>query len=212
MYTADLYSVITKDKNLYGTKQICIPTPRYIIFYNGIEEHEDKTVLSLSDAFSVKEEAHSLELTAVMLNINAGHNKHLMDSCKTLKDYSQYVAKVREHAETLNLEDAVELAITECICNDILADFLRRHRAEAKSMSIYEYDEEKHMRQVKEEGRQEGIIEGRQEGIIEGRSEERLELVRKKLMKGKPLAVIADELEENVEVIQFLIDEIRKNN
>jgi len=41
-----------------------------------------------------------------------------------------------------------------------------------KSVSIYEYDEEKHMRQVKEEGFQEGhqrgIEEGRQKGLQEG--------------------------------------------
>lgn len=166
-----------------------------MIFYNGIKEYGDKTVLKLSDAFTVEEEMYSLEVTTVMLNINQGHNKCLMDSCKTLRDYAQYVARVREYAETMSLEEAVELAITECICNDILADFLRKNRTEAKSVSIYEYDEEKHMKQVKEEGRR----------------EERLDLIKKKLMKGKPLAVIADELELNVEVIQSLMEEIKEN-
>lgn len=216
MYTADLYSVITKDQNLYGTKQVRIPTPRFVIFYNGTEEYGDKTVLRLTDAFTVKEDKYSLELTAVMLNINQEHNQRLMESCKTLRDYSRYVTKVREYAVTMSLEEAVEMAITECICSDILADFLRTHRAEAKSVSIYEYDEEKHMKQVKEEGRQEGILEGRQEGILEGRQEgiltERRKLVRKKLIKGKPVAVIADELEESVEAIQSLIEEIKVNS
>ncbi|XCP86680.1 hypothetical protein ABXS75_07775 [Roseburia hominis] len=32
-------------------------------------------------------------------------------------------------------------------------------------MSIYEYDEERHMRQTREEGRKEGEEEGRREGI-----------------------------------------------
>ena len=66
---------------------------------------------------------------------------------------------------SMNLEAEVELAITECIREDILAGFLRKNRAEAKSVSIYEYDEEKHMRQVKEEGFQEGHLRGIQEGI-----------------------------------------------
>lgn len=44
----------------------------------------------------------------------------------------------------------------ECIKNDILAEFLRNHRAEARNVSIFEYDEELHMRQVREEGRVEG--------------------------------------------------------
>ncbi|MEO2239096.1 hypothetical protein ABE547_07750 [Dorea sp. YH-dor226] len=37
-----------------------------------------------------------------------------------------------------------------------MAEFLSENRAEAKSVSIYEYDEEKHMRQTREEGREEG--------------------------------------------------------
>ena len=34
---------------------------------------------------------------------------------------------------------------------DVLKDFLEKHRAEAKEMSIFEYDQEKHMRQEREE-------------------------------------------------------------
>lgn len=58
----------------------------------------------------------------------------------------------------------MERAITECIREDILADFLRKNRAEAKKVSIYEYDEERHMRFVREEGLEEGRKEGRKEG------------------------------------------------
>ncbi|MFQ6962536.1 MAG: hypothetical protein ACLRTM_23585, partial [Clostridium sp.] len=172
MYVADLYSVITKDANLYGTKAVPIPTPRFVIFYNGTGKMEDVKVLRLSDTFTIPEKEYALELTAVMFNINQGHNKKLLDTCKTLKDYSEYVARVREYAGSMSLEAAVELAITECIRDDILAEFLRKNRSEAKSVSIYEYDEEKHMRHVKEEGREEGrragLLEGHQNGVQEG--------------------------------------------
>ncbi|GKH32170.1 MULTISPECIES: hypothetical protein [Lachnospiraceae] len=172
MYVSDLYSVMTRDENLYGTKTIQIPTPRFVIFYNGTEKMEDIKVLRLSDAFTVPEQEYALELTAVMLNINPGHNTKLLDTCKTLKDYSEYVSRVREYAGSMGLEAAVELAITECIRENILSEFLSKNRAEVKSVSIYEYDEEKHMRQVKEEGFQEGhqrgIEEGRQKGLQEG--------------------------------------------
>ena len=160
MYVADLYSVITKDANLYGSKVVQIPTPRFVIFYNGTEKLEDMKVLKLSDAFTIPEQEYALELTAVMFNINLGHNKKLLDTCKTLKDYSEYVARVREYAGSMSLEAAVELSITECIRDDILAEFLKKNRSEAKSVSIYEYDEEKHLLNVKEEGRQEGLLEG----------------------------------------------------
>ena len=63
------------------------------------------------------------------------------------------------------LDEAVERAITECISEGILADFLRENRAEAKKVSIYEYDEERHMRQTREEGVEEGYANGLTQGI-----------------------------------------------
>lgn len=48
---------MTKNSNLYGTKLVEIPAPQFVIFYNGIKEMPDRTVLRLSDAYSVKDEA-----------------------------------------------------------------------------------------------------------------------------------------------------------
>ncbi|HJB86499.1 MAG TPA: hypothetical protein H9766_03910, partial [Candidatus Dorea faecigallinarum] len=42
------------------------------------------------------------------------------------------VAKVRRYAKEMALAEAVERAITECIQEGILADFLERNRAEVK--------------------------------------------------------------------------------
>lgn len=70
--------------------------------------------------------------------------------CKTLRDYSEYTERVRKYAEEESIDKAVERAITECIKEGILSEFLSKNRAEAKKMSIYEYDEEKHMRQERE--------------------------------------------------------------
>lgn len=66
-----------------------------MIFYNGSQEQPDRKILRLSDAYCVKEEYPALELTAVMLNINRGHNEKLKGMCKSLKDYSEYTARVR---------------------------------------------------------------------------------------------------------------------
>lgn len=60
----------------------------------------------------------------------------------------------------MSLDKAVERAITECIREGILAEFLKKNRAEAKKMSIYEYDEERHMRQTREEGMEDGMEDG----------------------------------------------------
>ena len=60
----------------------------------------------------------------------------------------------------MKLEDAVNRAINECIQEGILSEFLSKNRAEAMKMSIYEYDEEKHMRQTREEGYEDGLATG----------------------------------------------------
>ena len=156
-YVSDLYSDLTKDANLYGTKRVKIPTPKFIIFYNGREQQPDRTEYLLSDLFHPTADHPALELKAVMLNINKGHNQELMDACHTLRDYSEYVSRIRTYSAQMPLSDAVEKAITECIQENILLDFLLKNRAEAKAMSIYEYDEEKTMRMLREEAYEEAI-------------------------------------------------------
>lgn len=165
LYVADVYSDYTKDMNLYGTRAVKLPTPKFVIFYNGQEEQPDRKELKLSELFAIPDSDPSLELTAVMLNINKGHNRKLMETCRTLHDYAEYTDRVRKYAAEMNLDEAVERAITECISEGILEDFLRKNRAEAKKVSIYEYDEERHMRQTREEGMEEGYANGMKQGI-----------------------------------------------
>ena len=63
-------------------------------------------------------------------------------------------------SEELSFPEAVEKAIDECIKKGILAEFLRKNRAEVLRVSIFEYDEEKHMRMEREESRENGIAIG----------------------------------------------------
>lgn len=165
-YTADVYSDYTKDANLYGTKPVKLPSPRFIIFYNGQKKLPDRQELKLSDIYEIPEDSPWLELKAVMLNINKGHNPELMKACKTLQDYAEYTDKVRRYARETSLSIAVMNAIDECISKGILADFLKKNKSEAIKMSIYEYDQEKHMKWIREEGREEGIEEGEILGYI----------------------------------------------
>lgn len=164
-YVSDLYSNMTRDTNLYGAKPVKIPTPRFIVFYNGRDDCPERQELKLSAAYSIEDREPSLELRATVLNINPGYNKELLEACRTLSDYSAYTNRVRNYTETMRLEDAVEKAIAECIREGILSEFLSRNRAEAKKMSIYEYDEEKHMRQTREEGYEDGEAAGVERGI-----------------------------------------------
>ena len=171
IYISKLYSRMTRNANLYGTKLIRIPPPEFLIFYNGKEELPEQTLLNLSDMYETKDPHAGLELSAVMLNISGKHNQKLKEACTTLKEYAIYTDKVRKYAEETELPDAVEQAIQECITEGVLQDFLEKHRTEAKEMSIFEYDQEKHMRQEREEawadGHSAGLAEARLSMIIQ---------------------------------------------
>ena len=72
----------------------------------------------------------------------------------------------------MDLKEAVQRAVDECIKDGILADFLRKNKAEVIAMSIFEYDEKEVLDYLREEERAIGRIEGKEEGRAEGKEEE----------------------------------------
>ena len=94
------------------------------------------------------------------VNINLGKNKKLLEQCQTLKEYAIYVKKVRTYAKSMKVEEAVDRAVTECINEGILREFLLQNRKEAVEMSIFEYDEEAVFEVVRKDEYEKGIQEG----------------------------------------------------
>ena len=199
-YLSDILSGMTADANLYGTKKVQIPAPRFVVFYNGEEEQPDRQILKLSELYAVKEEVPKLEMEILMLNVNQGHNPELMEACHTLWEYAEYTGRVRRYAKDQPIAEAVERAITECIREGVLKEFLEKNRREAKNVSIYEYDQEKHIRQEREEAWEAGERKGEENKIME--------LIQKKLAKGKSVSEIAEALEEEEDTIQRLVKEL----
>ena len=117
----------------------------------------EQIVLRLSDAYERKSEELDLELRIRFININPGYNEEIVEKSPTLYQYVKFVDIVRKYQQEMPFPEAVEKAIDEWIKKGILAEFLRKNRAEVLRVSIFEYDEEEHMRQEREESRQEGI-------------------------------------------------------
>ena len=162
---SDVYSALTREDFLYGGIPVKIPEPKFVVFYNGVESMEEREVLKLSGLYQKTSEHAALELETVVLNINIGYNRELMERCKELHDYAEFVGRVRENLKSKNpLLHAVNEAVEYCIRNDILAEFLKKNRSEVIKMSIYEYDAEKVQRQFREQWKQMGLEEGRAEG------------------------------------------------
>ena len=208
-YIADEYQRLVVQKSLYSTVIQKIPTPRFIVFYNGTKKVDDYNEFRLSSAYENPTDNPDLELRMTMLNVNDGHNLELMEHCRTLKEYAKYVARVRKYVtQNIPLEEAVTRAVDECIEEGILAEFLMKNKAEVIKVSIYEYDkefEEKKLRKAEYEAGVEAGIELGERSLLENQ-------IRKKLKKGKPIEQIADELEEAVTTIQRIIEETKKEN
>ena len=210
-YISNLYSGMTRNENLYGTRAVQIPTPEFIIFYNGEEERPERETLRLSDLYTFRgedgrteESDYRLELKAELLNICGDNNKALKDACRTLREYAIFTDKMRTYAKSMDIETAAERTIEECIRENVLREFLEKHKAEVIKVSIFEYDQEKHIRQEREQAWE----EGKAAGLAEGKAAGLTELIQKKLRKGKTVAQIADELEEEQAVIEELIKRI----
>ena len=201
VYLARQYEglVEVREDDIYGTKLIPLPTPKYVVFYNGTDEQKDRTELYLSDAYESGRGSGCLECRALVLNINRGHNRELMGKCRRLWEYSEFVAEVRDNLEEgYVLKQAVVQAIDTCIQKDVLTDILVKNRTEVMHMLLTEYDEKRHMKTVFEEGELSGYSKGEQAGrqsLLE-------EKIICKLKKGKTAEQIAEELEEYIGTIQ----------
>ena len=170
-YICSEYQKLVDKKSLFSSTLQKIPAPNFIEFYNGSMGIADCTELRLSSAFEHLSGEPKLELVVTVFNVNEGHNAELMQHCSMLKEYAQYVAKVRHYAAYMQLNQAVERAVNECIREGILTEFLIRNRSEVINMSIFEYDkelEEKKLRKAEfEAGHEVGLAEGKNQAAFE---------------------------------------------
>ena len=168
----------------------------------GEESQPERRVMKLSDSYLTGDEEISLELIVLQLNINAGFNLKLKESCRTLQEYMQYVDKIRHFQKTLPLEKAVDSAVKECIREGILKEFLLQNRAEVMQMSIFEYDQEAHMRLVREEGEKTGEKRGR----LEGEKRANAKLVLNMYQNDFTLEQIALATQKSTDEVQAIIE------
>ena len=162
-YFADLYKVKYFGKKIYSTRLLKIPTPQYIVFYNGTTSMPDRKELRLSDAFQQPTEQPDIEVIAHMLNINYGHNKELMERCRKLKEYAQFIDIIRHYLrenKQWSNEQAISKAIDDCIQNNILRDILQKERLRVMASILSEFDEVGYKEMIQDEAIEDGEIRG----------------------------------------------------
>ena len=170
-YFADLYKVKYFGKKIYSTRLLKIPTPQYIVFYNGTTSMPDKKELRLSDAFQQPTAQPDIEVVAHMLNINYGHNKELMERCQKLKEYAQFIDIIRHYLkenEHWSNEQAISKAIDDCIKNNILCDILQKERLRVMASILSEFDEVGYKEMIRQEAYEDAYEEAYEEGVEYG--------------------------------------------
>lgn len=190
-----------KKKSIYGSKLIKIPTPEFIVFYNGKEHAEERFEYKLSDAYiSIKEDI-KLELKVTVLNVNLGKNEELLEHCKTLKEYSIFVDILRKNLLLYDIDEAVEITVNYCIEEGILAEFLRKNKAEVIPRMIYECNIEEEMKKIGDDRYEDGF----QDGFEGGKLKTEIEMIHKLFNnKGKSI----DEIVELTDIDIYIVKEI----
>ena len=203
MYFAELYQkhLTKQDRDLFTTALVKIPTPNFVVFYNGSRDMPDVTKLRLSEAFEIPAENGDFEWTATMLNINAGRNKTLLQKCKPLYYYSCYVDRVKTNVRSgMTKENAVSEAVNFAIQNDFLDGYFKIQKAEVLNMSLTEFDQEAYDRHRFNEGKEAGIAEGKRKNALQN--------ARNFIRMGIPLEQIAKGTELPLETVLHLQEEI----
>ncbi|MCM1058075.1 MAG: hypothetical protein NC517_10775 [Firmicutes bacterium] len=198
-YVAEELKKLAPPDVLYHRKMVKIPAPRFVVFYNGVEEQPERIVCRLSDMYERKEEEPELELKVTIVNINPGHSEELKAKCESLRGYMVFVEKVRSKKDAgMTAEEAVRQAVDECISENILAEFFTEHREDIIEMGIFEFDQELHDKALREDGIEEGGIK------------HLISQVCRKMQKNKTLDRITEDLEEEKSVIEPIYNMAKK--
>ena len=162
VYFATLIQKKYMNRDIFSRRVVMLPTPKFIVFYNGTEPQPEYAEMKLSDCFLNKNEKNMLELVCKVYNINEGKNKELLEQCKWLSDYMVFVDKVREYHYSRSdddLEEDINKAIDYCIDNGCLEKFFTSRRSEVLEVTKVDYTFERRMELNYEEGLREGKVE-----------------------------------------------------
>ena len=156
-----------EDRNLFGKAKIKIPTPHFVVFYNGEEKRPEVEIQKLSTSFCKETDEPELEVICKVYNITPGNNRELLKKTEVLRSYAYIVENVKDKIKTMSLKDAIHTTIDECISKGILSDFLSKNRRKVEKVMNLDFTFERQLELTRKEERELGRTEGREEGRIE---------------------------------------------
>ncbi len=155
IYYATIIQKRVKNRDILGSRIIKIPTPHFAVFYNGTSDKPDREVMRLSDAYEGSVKCYELDLTCTIYNINPDKGKELLEKCRILGEYTEFIEIIRKY-ESEGIEEPIDKAISHCIDNHILEKFLKNHGAEVKKSMAIDMTFERREEIIRQEERAEG--------------------------------------------------------
>ena len=175
LYFSKTIEQIVKNRDLYSKKKITVPTPHFVVFYNGVDKRPETEIMRFSDSFSKAVDNPEIELYCKVYNINPGNNNEILSKSSILYGYMIFIEKIRSKVDYMPLEDAINSAIDECIKEGYIADFLQKRRDEVTKATMIDMTFETREKLIRKEAREDALEEGREEGRKEGREEGKAE-------------------------------------
>jgi hypothetical protein len=163
-YLSAEYDTIIDRKKLYKRGRVMIPAPEFIVLYNGDKKYPDYKELKLSDSYKFKTSDCYLELMVKVYNINKGRNADMAVRSPVLSGYEEFIAEIKENLKSMELREAIRLAIKSCISKNILVSFLERHSSEVENMIFGEWNMDE-AKQVWQEEAQDELFELLESGV-----------------------------------------------
>lgn len=206
MYLSELYRqfIYENELDIYGSKQVALSQPVYIVFYNGERKQPERQIISLRSAFDKNCTIANqfLDFKAVMLNINYGYNQELMNRCRPLKEYAIFVDTIRKYLKIENKPAiAAKKAVQECIEHGILKEILLKEKGVIEDMITICYDEEIHKMREAEYNQELGEERGKEIGKQLGKQQ----IVQKMYNAGMSIEQIIDITELNRKELEKLL-------
>jgi predicted transposase/invertase (TIGR01784 family) len=136
-----------------------------------------------------------LELTVTVYNIKDGRNANILKGCNLLREYGIFTDMVRENSlnKKMELKAAIRKAVEDCIAQNILRDFLKKHKQEVIRMLLAEWDLDTAL-----------AVRGEESfrmGKEEGKAEAKVDTARRFLSLGVDVNIISQATELPVETI-----------
>ncbi len=210
MYAGRAYEQMIPVRSRYSSKKTEIPLPEFYVFYNGMEDYPEETVIKLSDSYKIKTDDPLLELKVKVININLNKNHELLKKCPVLHEYMQFIDAVREQRKTGERE-SIRKAVEHCIRKDILKGYLSRKASEVRNMLIAEYDYEMDIAVKVEEAVEDAVKEVTEEVTREVTKKVRTADIKLYIHALKRLGLSMDEIASNLRLDFSLTDDELKD-